>query len=87
MNAVKIGIKEFKDRLASFLFSDKPVAIVLEGGTIGYYLPVRHRRAEAERESLQEATLRLRETLSAAGVSEDQAIQDFKSQRSAKVFP
>jgi PHD/YefM family antitoxin component YafN of YafNO toxin-antitoxin module len=56
METLKVGIREFPDKLASYLLeTDVPVAITLHGDTVGYYIPARRKRAEADRVALKEA--------------------------------
>jgi prevent-host-death family protein len=82
MGLLKVGIREFREKLANYLLqSDKPVVITRHGDTVGYYLPARRRRSEAERAELKEAAARLQEMLIAEGVSEDEIIADFKRWR------
>ena len=50
METLRVGIREFREKLASYsLESDKPLAITRHGDTVGYYLPARRKRSEAER--------------------------------------
>jgi len=61
MEAVKVGIREFREKLASYLLeADTPVAITRHGDTVGYYIPARRKRSEAERTALKEAASRRR---------------------------
>jgi PHD/YefM family antitoxin component YafN of YafNO toxin-antitoxin module len=85
MPARKVGIREFREKLATFLLeSDEPVAITRHGDTVGYYLPARPRRSHADHEALKEAASRLQSLLTAQGISEDEIIRDFRRWRSAK---
>jgi len=85
MTALKVGIREFREKLASYLLeSDTPVAITRHGDTVGYYIPARRKRSEAERSALKEAAGRLRKMLEAQGISEDELVVDFKRWRSAR---
>ena len=82
METVKVGMREFRDKLATYLLeSDAPVAITRHGDTVGYYLPARRKRSETERAALQEAASRWQEILTAEGISEDEALADFKRWR------
>ena len=82
MEPVRVGIREFRDKLAAYLLeSDTPLAITRHGDTVGYYLPARRKRTEAERASLREAAMRLQEMLASAGISEDQVLEDFREWR------
>ena len=56
METLKVGIREFREKLATYLLeSDKPLAITRHGDTVGYYLPARRKRSEAERSALRQA--------------------------------
>jgi PHD/YefM family antitoxin component YafN of YafNO toxin-antitoxin module len=82
MEAVKIGMREFRDKLATYLLeSEAPLAITRHGDTVGYFIPVRRKRSEAEREALKEASARWQQVLEAEGVSEEEALTDFKRWR------
>jgi len=85
MEPITVGIREFRENLAEYLLqSDSPVAITRHGDTIGYYIPARRKRTEAERAALQEAAIRLADMLAAKGVTEDELVADFKKWRAAK---
>ena len=82
MGTLKVGIREFREKLASYLLeTEEAVAITRHGDTVGYYIPARRRRTEADRAALREAASRLQQALAAEGVSEDEIIQDFKRWR------
>ncbi len=85
MEPLKVGIREFRERLANYLLqSDKPVAITRHGDTVGYYLPARRKRSETERAALKDAAARLQEILAAEGITEDESIADFKRWRAGR---
>ena len=85
MPARKVGIREFREKLSTFLLeSDEPVAITRHGDTVGYYLPARRARSHAERDALKEAASRLQSMLAEQGVSEDEIVRDFRRWRTAK---
>jgi PHD/YefM family antitoxin component YafN of YafNO toxin-antitoxin module len=82
METLKIGIREFRDKLATYLLeSEAPVAITRHGDTVGYFIPTRRKRSETERAALKEASARWQEILDAEGVSEEEAVADFKHWR------
>jgi hypothetical protein len=79
METLKIGIREFRDNLATYLLeSESPLAITRHGDTVGYFIPVRRKRSEAERAALKEASARWQEVLDSSGISEEEAVTDFK---------
>jgi PHD/YefM family antitoxin component YafN of YafNO toxin-antitoxin module len=85
METLKVGIREFREKLASYLLqSRKPLAITRHGDTVGYYLPARRRRSEAERTALRQAAARLQEMLAAEGITEDEVLADFKRWRAGR---
>ena len=82
METQRVGIREFRDKLATYLLeSDRALAITRHGDTIGYYLPARRKRSEAEVESLRQAGEHMQEMMKVAGVTEDEIIEDFKRWR------
>ena len=82
MEAVKVGMREFRDKLATYLLeSQSPVAITRHGDTIGYFIPARRRRSDADKEALREAATRWQEILDSEGVSDDEAVADFREWR------
>lgn len=85
MTKVKVGIREFREKLARYVLeSDKPVAITRHGDTVGYYIPARRKRSEAERTALREAATRLQKMLEAEGISEEEILGDFKRWRAGR---
>jgi len=82
MATQSVGIREFRDKLATYLLeSEGPLAITRHGDTIGYYLPTKRKRTEAEKKALEEAGERMQEMMKAAGVTEDEIIEDFQRLR------
>ncbi|HEY0796038.1 MAG TPA: prevent-host-death protein [Acidisarcina sp.] len=85
METLRVGIREFRDKLASYLTeSEVPLAITRHGDTVGYYLPARRKRSETERTALKEASQRWQEILAAEGISETAALNEFKQWRKRK---
>ena len=85
METVKVGIREFRERLASYLLqTDRPVAITRHGDTVGYYLPARRKRSETERAALKTAAAHLQDILAAEGLEEEEIIKEFKRWRSGR---
>jgi PHD/YefM family antitoxin component YafN of YafNO toxin-antitoxin module len=85
METLKVGIREFREKLASYLLeTEVPVAITRHGDTIGYYIPARRKRSEAERTALKEAAIRLQQALAAEGISEEEILNDFKQWRAGR---
>jgi PHD/YefM family antitoxin component YafN of YafNO toxin-antitoxin module len=82
METVKVGIREFREKLATYLMeSATPVAITRHGDTVSYYIPARRKREETERAALRETASRLQQALAAEGTSEEEILADFKRWR------
>ena len=70
MQATKVGIREFRENLSSYLESKTPVAITRHGATIGIYVPTRPRPSQADLEALRVAGEKLDALITAAGTCE-----------------
>jgi hypothetical protein len=80
MTTIKVGVRQFRERIASFLESDIPVAVTRRGETLGVYVPTRLKRAKtANLAELKAAADRLAEAL--ADVDEDEWVTEFKALR------
>ena len=81
MPATKVGIREFRENLATYLESKTPVAITRHGATIGIYLPTRPRPSQAQLEAFRVAGEKMQELIAAAGTTEEELMEDFKKLR------
>ena len=80
MGTINVGVREFRERIASFLESDAPVAVTRRGETLGVYGPTRRKRPKtAEISELKAAAERLASAL--ADVDEEQLVNEFKDLR------
>lgn len=79
----KVGVKEFRANLPAYLESTSPLAITRHGETIGYYIPARQGRNQAELGALEQAAATLATMLSALRVSEEDVVAEFKARRAA----
>lgn len=85
MEPIRVGIRDFRENLATYVLeSDAPVAITRHGDTVGYFIPARRKRSEAERVALKEAAARLYALLAAKGANEEELVEDFKRWRAGK---
>lgn len=78
----KVGIREFREKLATYLESDKAVAITRHGGTVGYYVP-RRKRNDAEFAALKREVSAL-VRVAKAFRAEDELLRDFKRWRRSR---
>jgi len=81
MPATKVGIREFRENLSSYLESKTPVAITRHGATIGIYVPTKPKPSQADLEAFRVAGARMQELIAAAGTSEEELMEDFKRLR------
>lgn len=84
MQTQRVGIREFRERLASFLEASGPVAITRHGETVGYYIPARPSKGAADLAALRKAADQLEALLAASGASEDELVNDFREARRAR---
>ena len=81
MQTQKVGIREFRERLASFLEASAPVAITRHGETVGYYIPAPPGRKAAHLAALRKAAAQLDALLAASGATEDELVNEFQESR------
>jgi len=85
MDTVKIGIREFREKLADYLESNQPLAITRHGETIGFYIPAQKRNRTAEIEAMRAAAKDLDQLIASWGASESILMDEYKQiQRSAR---
>jgi len=80
MSAIKVGVREFRERIASFLESDTPVAVTRRGETLGVYVPTPRKQSKtADLSELKAAADSLAKAL--ADVDEEELVAEFKQLR------
>jgi PHD/YefM family antitoxin component YafN of YafNO toxin-antitoxin module len=85
METQKVGIREFREKLATYVLeSEGPMAITRHGDTVGYYIPARRKRTEAEKAAFLERAKQWQKELDAAGVDEDEVLEEFQRLRRAE---
>ena len=83
MQTVRVGIREFREKLAGYLESGTPLAIMRRGETLGYYIPAQKRSRRAELESMRAAAKDLDQMIASWGASEDELMAEYKGIRRA----
>jgi PHD/YefM family antitoxin component YafN of YafNO toxin-antitoxin module len=88
MEAVKVGMREFRDNLATYVEeATGPVALTRHGDTVGYYLPTRRKRTEADKAAFEEAAAKWQAVLDANGIDQDEVdkiVAEFKGKRAER---
>ena len=83
METEKIGMREFRENLAGYLESGKPLAITRHGETLGFYIPAQKRSRKAEVEAMRAAAKDLDAMIATWGASEDELMEEYKQIRQA----
>jgi hypothetical protein len=83
METVKVGMREFREKLAGYLESGTPLAIMRHGETLGYYIPAQKRSRKAEVEAMRAAAKDLDKMIASWGASEDELMEEYKQIRQA----
>jgi len=81
METEKIGMREFRENLAGYLESGKPLAITRHGETLGFFIPAQKRSRKAEVEAMRAAAKDLDAMIAAWGASEDELMKEYKEIR------
>ena len=81
MEPAKVGVREFRDALGTYLESDKPIAVTKHGRTVGFYIPVRRAAFAENLAAFREAGQTLHALMAEQGVSEDELVEDFRQMR------
>ena len=84
METVKIGIREFRENLAGYLESDKPLAITRHGETLGFYIPAQKRSRKAELAAMRAAAKDLDEMIASWDTTEELMDEYKQIRRSAR---
>ena len=85
MEALKVGIREFRSQLPHYLLeAGQPVAITRHGETIGYYIPSRETEPIADIAALKAVAAKLDALLKSAQVDPEVMVADFTARRRKK---
>ena len=85
MEALKVGIREFRSQLPHYLLeAGQPVAITRHGETIGYYIPSRETEPIADITALKAVAAKLDALLKSAQVDPEVVVADFTARRRKK---
>ena len=83
METLKVGMREFREKLADYLESGTPLAITRHGETLGFYIPAQKRSRKAELDAMRAAAKDLDQMISSWGASEDELMNEYKEIRRA----
>ncbi len=83
MDTQKIGVREFREKLAGYLEGGRHLAITRHGETLGFFIPAHKRSRKAEIEAMRAVAKELDAMIAAWGVSEDDLMEEYKEIRRA----
>jgi len=83
MEAVKVGIRDFREKLADYLEAGTPLTIVRHGQTLGYYIPAQKRSRKAELEAMRAAAKDLDAMIASWSAGEEELMEEYKEIRRA----
>jgi antitoxin (DNA-binding transcriptional repressor) of toxin-antitoxin stability system len=81
METTKVGMREFRENLASYLESGTPLAIMRHGETLGFYIPAQKRDRKAELAALRAIATDLDVMIASWGATEDDLVKEYKEIR------
>ena len=82
MQALKVGIREFRTHLPHYLLeTGQPVAVTRHGETIGYFIPSRESKTADDVATLKVAAAKLDALLAAEAIVEDDLVSEFRELR------
>ena len=76
-------MREFRENLADYLESGKPLAITRHGETLGFYIPAQKRSRQAQLDAMRAAAKDLDEMMASWGAAEDELMDEYKEIRRA----
>jgi antitoxin (DNA-binding transcriptional repressor) of toxin-antitoxin stability system len=86
MEAIKVGIREFRADLAEYIASDVPVVVTRRGQTVGFFIPSQG-QVDAELAALEKASKILDQMLAAQEVDVEGVVAEFKTVRKQTITP
>jgi len=88
MEALEVGIREFREKLSDYvLHSGKPLAVTRHGATVGYFIPTRQERDVDKVRALREAGAAVDAMIKQARITEtdiESMVAEFDTVRRAK---
>ncbi len=79
MATQSVGIREFRDNLATYILeSTSPITITRHGDTVGVFFPTRPKRTEAQKAAFRATTEKIQAEMDALGINEEDIIADLE---------
>jgi len=80
--SVTVGVREFREDLASYIDQSEPVTVTRHGQTVGLFIPVSRDR-KADLKAYEVAAMKAHALLEQLGITEDEAVAEFDAMRRA----
>jgi antitoxin (DNA-binding transcriptional repressor) of toxin-antitoxin stability system len=80
MDAIKVGIREFRAGLPEYIASSTAVAITDHGQTVGYFIPA-EKYGESDIAALRKAGEAFDQSIGAKGIDIEEAVAEFDALR------
>ena len=85
MQALKVGIREFRAQLPHYLLEvGEPIAVTRHGATIGYFIPAQLDDKSFDLSAIKKIAESLDSQLKAAAIDEDELVAAFRLLRIIK---
>ena len=85
MDAIKVGIREFRSQLPHYLLGvGMPVAITRHGETVGYYIPSLEKDTGDDVRALRTAAAKLDALLQSAQADTESLVSEYSARRHSK---
>ena len=82
MQAIKVGIREFRANLPHYLLElGEPIAVTRHQETIGYFIPTANDKKPKDLSRLKQLADNLDSALKAADINEDELIAEYRELR------
>ncbi len=77
------SLRECRAGLSDFIAADAPVAVTRHGQTVGIFISIHSKPAEADIAAMKMATAKMERLLAAKSISVDALVEEFKAARKA----
>lgn len=76
-----VGVREFREDLATYLQSDEPIAVTRHGQTVGIFLPTPREHIKERLAAFRESAARLDAILAPLGITEEEWVDEYERLR------
>lgn len=77
METERVGIREFRENLASYLEGGRPLTITRHGETLGFFIPAHKKDKKAEIEAMRAVAREFDKMIADWGASEEDLVSEY----------